>query len=554
MLTSLGIRDIVLIERLDLAFGSGLNVLTGETGAGKSILLDALGFALGLKVRRDLVRTGAAQGSVVAEFAVAPDHPVHGALAELDLPPVDDALILRRVAAVDGPSRGFVNDQRVSTAVLGQIGGLLVEVHGQHDDRGLLNPRAHRPLLDAFAGLGAKAEAVRTAWAAWRAAERDLAAAEATLAKADAEADYLRHSVDELEDLAPQPGEDAALDSERRLIRQAAALTEEVARAADLLSRDGAEGALGDAISRLTHIADRAEGKLEPVIAALDRTMAELAEAEAGLEAVREALSFDPGRLEAVEERLFALRGLARKHGVAPDELPDLARTMTRQLAAIDQGAVHVAALQAEVAGAEAAYRGAAETLGAARRAAAGRLDEAVTRELEPLKMENARFVTEIEPAAPGPDGLEAVRFTAAINPGAPSGPIDRIASGGELSRFLLAMKVQLAARGDGLTMIFDEIDRGVGGATANAVGRRLSALARTAQVLVVTHSPQVAAMGAQHFQIAKASADGVARTEVTRLSPAERRDEIARMLAGGQVTDAARGAADALLEEAAAG
>ncbi|MEM7060855.1 MAG: DNA repair protein RecN [Pseudomonadota bacterium] len=551
MLCSLSIRDIVLIEKLTLGFNKGLNVLTGETGAGKSILLDALGFALGQKVRRNLVRAGADGGNVVAEFSVASDHPVHNVLRDLDLSVDGGDIILRRNASADGPSRAFVNDQRVSTNALQQVGAMLVEVHGQHDDRGLLSPRAHRPLLDAFGGLDRRVAAVRTAWTGWKTAERALDEAQTALATAAAEADFLRHSVAELEKLAPESGEEEVLDSRRRLIRQAVGLSEEINRAADQLSTQGAEGLISEALSRLTHIAEKAEGRLEGTIAAVDRTLTELGEAQSGLSALHDALRFDPGELEAVEERLFAIRGLARKHNVQPDELPSLAERMVTQLTMIDAGEDRIEVLKAELDAAKKTYDQAAEDLSRRRVDQGARLDEAVTGELKPLKMENARFLTTLEPTEPGPEGTDAVRFTAAINPGAPAGPIDRIASGGELSRFLLALKVQLAAQSDGLTMIFDEIDRGVGGATANAVGRRLAQLANAGQVLVVTHSPQVAALGDHHFQISKNSVDGLALTDVDMLDPDQRRDEIARMLAGGEVTDAARLAADALLAEA---
>ena len=548
MLRALAIRDIVLIERLELDFGPGLNVLTGETGAGKSILLDALGFALGRKVRRDLVRAGAEQGSVTAEFWLAADHPVRGHLAELDLPDGGDELILRRVAAQNGPSRGFVNDQRVSGEVLARIGAGLVEVHGQQDDRGLLNPRVHRALLDSYAGLDDRLGDLRAAWSAWQAAERAVDDARGALAQAAEDADFLRHSLQELEQLAPEAGEDDALDAERRLIRQAAGLTEEIARAAQALSLDGAEGMLGDALSRLTHAAGRAEGRLEAPIAAIDRTMAELTEAQQGLADVLEALTFDPGRLEVVEERLFAIRGLARKHNVAPDDLPGLARDMADRLQAIDRGEDHIAALQAAAGAARNAYDAAATAVSERRRQAGAALDKAVTRELAPLRMEAARFITEIAPSAPGPEGSDQVRFTAAINPGTPPGPIDRIASGGELSRFLLALKVQLAQRAGDMSLIFDEVDRGVGGATADAVGRRLARLAAQGQVLVVTHAPQVAAAADRHFRIRKSAETGIARTDVAELDAAERETEIARMLAGDRITDEARAAARALI------
>ena len=550
MLRNLSIRNIVLIEALELEFSGGLNVMTGETGAGKSILMDALGYALGLPVRRDLVRAGAGEGTVSAEFEIARDHPVNAVLDDAGIEPLEGELLVRRIASVDGRSRGFINDQRVSGKVLGQVGALLVEVHGQHDDRGLLNPRGHRALLDDFGDLHATLAEVRNKWSALQALTKELDAAKAELEQAAADADFLRHSVDELEALSPAAGEDAELDAERRLIKQSADLIGEIRRAEAGLSPDGAEGALGDALSRLTHMADRAEGRLEAAISAIDRTMAELSDAQAHLNDVLDALRFDPGRLEDVEERLFAIRGLARKHDVQPDALPELTEDFVKRLNAIDGGDAHVAELESRVRDAAAEYHKAAEALSAARHSTAKGLDDAVTAELPPLRMENARFLTEIEPASDGAEGCDAVRFTASINPGAPAGPIDRIASGGELSRFLLALKVQLAARGAEQTMIFDEIDRGVGGATANSVGRRLSRLAGSAQVLVVTHSPQVAAKGDAHFRILKSAADGVTRTDVTLLGDQERTDEIARMLAGDTITNEARSAALALIED----
>lgn len=550
MLRNLSIRNIVLIEALELEFASGLNVMTGETGAGKSILMDALGYALGLPVRRDLVRAGAGEGSVSAEFAIPGDHPVNAVLDEAGIETLDGELLLRRIASVDGRSRGFVNDQRVSGKVLGQVGALLVEVHGQHDDRGLLNPRGHRALLDQFGGLSALLAETRQTWGAWQGLVRDLEAARDELEQAASDADFLRHSVDELEALSPMVGEDAELDAERRLIRQAADLIGEISRAVSALSLEGAEGALGDALSRLTHVADRAEGRLEQAISAIDRTMTELGEAQAHLSDVMDALQFDPGKLEEVEERLFAIRGLARKHSVQPDDLSALTQDFVQRMRTIDGGDAHVTELEHKVAAAQTDYRKAADALTTARRRMAEGLDQAVTAELPPLRMENARFVTEVAQATDGPDGSDAVRFTASINPGTPAGPIDRIASGGELSRFLLALKVQLAARGAEQTMIFDEIDRGVGGATANAVGRRLSRLAGNAQVLVVTHSPQVAAKGDAHFRIAKSDADGVTRTDVALLDASDRTDEIARMLAGDSITAEARSAARALIED----
>jgi DNA repair protein RecN (Recombination protein N) len=549
MLQSLEIRNIILIEALTLEFRPGLNVLTGETGAGKSILLDALGFALGRKTGRELVGASAGQGSATASFSLPPGHPVESLLDELGLAAAGEELVLRRIAAQDGPARCFVNDQRTSAEALRQIGELLVEVHGQHDDRGLLNPRLHRTQLDSFGALAPQLAGTREAWTEAQAADRRLEAARAELARAAEDADFLRHSAAELAELDPEAGEDDRLDTERRLIQSAGRIREEIGRAAEALSPEGAEGLLSDALSRLIHAAERAEGLLDPAIAALDRALIELGEAQGGVGDALERLSFDPGRLEAVEERLFAIRALARKHRVAPDSLPKLAQEFAHRLEAIDLGGTRIAALEAEASEARQRYAAQAEGLTQARREAAARLDELVTRELAPLRMETARFRTVISPGRPGPDGADDVNFTASINPGAPAGPIDRIASGGELSRFLLALKVCLAARTPGLTLIFDEIDRGVGGATADAVGRRLARLAEGAQVLVVTHSPQVAARGDHHWRIAKSTDGAATRTHVEALDEGLRTDEIARMLAGQVITPEARSAARALME-----
>jgi DNA repair protein RecN (Recombination protein N) len=551
MLLSLEIRNIVLIEALTLDFHSGLNVLTGETGAGKSILLDALGFALGRKTGRELVGVTAGQGSVTAIFGPGEGHPVFEVLDQLGLEASPGELVMRRVAAQDGPARCFVNDQRTSAEALRHIGERLVEVHGQHDDRGLLNPRAHRPLLDAFGDHASLLTDTRACWAGAEAAERQLQEARAHLARAAEDADFLRHSVAELEKLAPELGEDDQLDTERRLIQAAGRIRDEVARAAQALSTEGAEGILSEALSWLTHAADKAEGLLDAPIDAVDRTMVELSEAQSGVGKALDSLSFDPGRLEAVEERLFTIRALARKHQVAPDNLAELAQEFAHRLDEIDIGGGRIAALEADAAEARQRYEAQARALSQSRARAAKRLDKVVTRELGPLRMENARFCTAITPAKPGADGRDDVSFTASINPGAPSGPIDRIASGGELSRFLLALKVCLAARSPGLAMIFDEIDRGVGGATADAVGRRLALLAKGAQVLVVTHSPQVAACGTHHWQITKTTDGASTRTNVVPLDPDLRIDEIARMLAGEVITPEARSAARALMEDA---
>ncbi|MCU0899331.1 MAG: DNA repair protein RecN [Cypionkella sp.] len=545
MLRSLDIRDVLIIDRLTLDLGAGLNVLTGETGAGKSILLDALGFVLGWRGRAELVRAGAAQGEVTAVFDLPPGHAARAVLDEAGIEAEDD-LILRRVNTADGRKTAYVNDRRVSGEVLRGLSEVLVELHGQHDDRGLLNPRGHRDLLDRFAGVDVTAS--RSAWAAARVARAALAEAEAALAAARAEEDFLRHAVAELDKLNPEPGEEALLDARRRAMQGAERIRADVARALQMLSEDGAEAALRDATRWLEGAADKAQGALEAPLAAIGRALIELSEAQAGVEACLQGLDVDPGALEAVEERLFAIRALARKHSVLPDDLGSFAVDLRKRLAALDSGEAGIGRLQKALAEAEARWHAEASRLTAQRRAAAARLDRAMAAELAPLKMERAVFATEVTPGEGGPDGADDVTFTVATNPGAPSGPLNRIASGGELSRFLLALKVCLTGQAEGLTMIFDEIDRGVGGATADAVGRRLKLLSDTAQVLVVTHSPQVAALGAHHWRVEKRVEAGQTLSTVVPLAPAERVEEIARMLSGDTVSDAAREAARALL------
>ena len=545
MLRTLEIRDVLIIDRLALALGPGLNVLTGETGAGKSILLDALGFVLGWRGRADLVRVGAAQGEVVAVFDLDAAHPAHAVLAEAGIEVEEGELILRRINTADGRKTAWVNDRRVTGEVLRDLSETLVELHGQHDDRGLLNPRGHRQLLDAFAGLDLTG--LRAAWRARAEARGALEAARLALERAQGEEDFLRHAVAELDKLNPLPGEEATLDARRRLMQGAERIRADVMRAHGALA-EGAEGAMRDAMRWLEGASDRAEGRLDAATGALNRALIELGEAVGGVEEALSGLDFNPAELEALEERLFAIRALARKHNVLPDDLGFFADAARARLAAIDGGAAGLAKLEKAVTEADAAYGQKAEALTAARKAAAGRLDAAMAAELGPLKMERAVFVTEVSAGEPGPEGVDAVTFTVATNPGAPAGPLNKIASGGELSRFLLALKVCLMGDSPGMTMIFDEIDRGVGGATADAVGRRLKALSDRAQVLVVTHSPQVAAKGASHWQVSKQVENGATLSRVAALSAGERIEEIARMLAGDTVTDAAREAARALL------
>lgn len=546
MLRSLEIRDMLIIDRLELAFQPGLNVLTGETGAGKSILLDCLGFVLGWRGRADLVRQGAEQGEVTASFDLPPEHGARALLAEAGIV-VGDELILRRITAADGRKTAWINDRRASAEVLRDLSDLLIELHGQHDDRGLLNPRGHRLLLDSFAA--ADPAEVRRAWAALTEARKGLAHAVDDAARLKADEEFLRHSVAELDRLNPEPGQEASLDSQRRQMQAGGRIRDDVARALHALGPQGAEGPMTDATRWLDGVADRAEGRLDVAIAALGRALNELGEAAQGVEQSLAALTYDPALQERVEERLFALRAVARKHAVQPDDLAKFAEDLRARLAALDGAASNLKALSMAVQSAEAAYDAAAARLTAQRSSAALNLDRAIADELAPLKMERAHFQTILSPADAGPDGRDLVEFTVATNPGAPAGPLNKIASGGELSRFLLALKVCLARGGEALTMIFDEIDRGVGGATADAVGRRLARLAQSAQILVVTHSPQVAAQGAHHWRVEKRVTGDQTRTTVVALSATERVDELARMLAGETVTDAARAAARALLQ-----
>ena len=546
MLRALEIRDMLIIDRLDLEFQPGLNVLTGETGAGKSILLDSLGFVLGWRGRAELVRQGADQGEVVAVFDLPDDHAVHEVLEEAGIP-ASDELIMRRVNTKDGRKTAWVNDRRCSGEVLRQLSERLVELHGQHDDRGLLNPKGHRVLLDTYAGLEGDLAELRAAWRARSDAQKVLDKARADLEAVQAEEEFLRHAVGELDALSPEAGEEATLDSDRRRMQAAERIRDDVMRAGQALS-DGAENAMGDALRWLEGVTDKADGLVDAPMAALERAMVELGDAVSGVEAALDQLTFNPHELEQTEERLFAIRGLARKHQVAPDELAGFADTLRGKLEALDQGAENIGSLEAALKAAEARYADLATALHDKRVTAAKALDKAVSEELAPLKMERAVFQTLIEDAPDGPEGRDAVSFTVATNPGAPAGPLAKIASGGELSRFLLALKVCLSEPGAGITMIFDEIDRGVGGATADAVGRRLKALAEGQQVLVVTHSPQVAALGAHHWRVEKRVQDDVTTSTVTPLDEGEREDEIARMISGDTVTEEARGAARALL------
>jgi len=553
MLTGLAIRDVVLIEALDLEFGPGLGVLTGETGAGKSILLDALGLALGVRADTGLVRQGATQASVAATFELPREHAALALLVENDLAiELGEPLVIRRSVRADGGSRAFVNDQPASAGLLRTLGSALVEIHGQHDDRGLLNPRGHRSLLDTFGRTDPARAAL--AHARWRAAEDRLAEAAADLENAARDREWLEHAVAELNAAAPEPGEEAQLAEARATMQKGARLADELETAAALIEgSDGGLALLRQAARRLDRLAPEHD-TLAQALAAIDRAVIEAADAEDRLAEARAAFAFDPARLDAMETRLFDLRALARKHRVEPDELAALAEELSARLARIEAGGEGLTALGKERTEAREAYLVEADSLSAARKAAAARLDAVVAAELLPLKLDAARFRTAIE-ALPealwGAGGRDRVEFEVSTNPGAPFAPLVKIASGGELSRFILALKVALAEEGGAGTMIFDEVDRGVGGAVAAAIGDRLARLARRTQILVVTHSPQVAARADRHWLIRKSSDGLVARTGIHRLDDSERREEIARMLSGAEVTDEARAQAERLLAAA---
>ncbi len=547
MLRSLEIRNMLIIDHLDLEFRPGLNVLTGETGAGKSILLDSLGFVLGWRGRAELVRQGADQGEVMAEFDLPKGHAALAVLEEAGLP-IEDTLLLRRVNSNDGRKTAWVNDRRCSGEVLRRLSDTLIELHGQHDDRGLLNPAGHRELLDVYGGLDAPRQNLRAAWRELSIQRKALEQAETALKKMRTDEEFLRHAVGELDALSPEPGEEAVLDSRRRLMQGAERVREDVAKAAQALGSDGAEGAATDAVRWLENIADQTDGQLDAPLAALGRALVELDEAVGGVAQALDSLTFNPHELEETEERLFAIRAQARKHDVGPDDLSVFADGLREKLSALDHSAGDMAQLRAALEAAQSNYDSAAEKLSDKRRKAAMKLDKAMMAELAPLKMERAVFSTQINEVKPGPEGCDEVIFTVASNPGAPAGPLNKIASGGELSRFLLALKVCLTGAESGLTLIFDEIDRGVGGATADAVGRRLAQISEGGQVLVVTHSPQVAARGGHHWRVEKRVEKDQTLSSVAPLDADERRDEIARMLSGDRITDEARAAAEALM------
>ncbi len=547
MLRGLSIRDMLLIDRLELDFQSGLNVLTGETGAGKSILLDSLVFVLGWRGRADLVREGAEQGEVGAVFDLHPDHPALEVLIEAGLP-AGDELIIRRTNARDGRKQAWVNDRRCSGEVLRMISETLVELHGQHDNKGLLNARAHRGLLDAFTGEAAALKNTRDAWRDLANSRKAFKDRQSQFEEMVIDQEYLSHAVAELEDLDPQPDEEDQLDSERRLMQASERIRDDIGRAAKAMSGEGAEAQLLDAARWLEGVETQAEGRLEDPILALGRAIEELGIAQRKVDDCLAELRFNSLELEQTEERLFAIRALARKHNVRADELQNLSKELRNKLDQIESSGVDITLRETALKDAEKQYDECATRLSAQRSSASAKLNEAMARELAPLKMDRAVFRTEITPASPGPEGTDNVQFVVATNPGAPAGPLNKIASGGELSRFMLALKVCLQGENAGQTLIFDEIDRGVGGATADAVGRRLEALAAAGQVLVVTHSPQVAARGGHHWQVIKKVENQSTLSRVVKVTGDDRVNEVARMLAGDHITDEARAAANSLL------
>ena len=553
MLSRLSIRDIVLIERLDIDCAAGLSVLTGETGAGKSILLDAFALALGSRGDASLVRQGAEQGQVTAAFDVEADHPALALLSENGVT-AEDGLILRRVQLADGRTRAFVNDQPVSVQVLRALGTALVEIHGQHDDRAMVDVGSHRQLLDAYAGLESDAIGVSRAWTARRSAEEAVSAHRARVEQARREADYLRHAVDELTKLRPETGEETSLAEKRSAMMQIDKVAEDLRDALEAVAGDRSPVAsLSAALRRLERRRAQAPELIDPAIKAIDASLTALDEAGSHLDAALRAANHDPRELDRIEERLFALRAAGRKYNVAVDDLAALSAKHEADLATIDAGAAELKKLEAAAGAAEAAYTKAAAALSAARKKAAAKLDKAVTAELKPLKLERARFFASIEPDAPGPDGIDRIEFWVETNPGTRPGPLMKVASGGELARFLLALKVVLADRGSAPTLVFDEIDTGVGGAVADAIGQRLSRLASKVQVVAVTHAPQVAARADRHYVISK---DTLARgkrvaTSITEVAAERRREEIARMLAGAEITEEARKAAERLIRAA---
>ena len=555
MLASLSIRDVVLIDKLDLELSNGLGVLTGETGAGKSILLDSLGLALGERGDSGLVRPGADKLTVTAAFDVPSTHPARHVLADQNITLTDDQIVLRRDVGRDGRSRAFINDQAVSVGLLRQVGATLVEVHGQFDAHGLMDPRTHITVLDRFRHVtsGADEDAACLAlWTAWRETHRAFKTAEKLLREAKEEEDILRADVETLERLAPVPGEESDLSAKRALLRHGEQILSAIETARQALSEPSdVDAAVRAAHGELGRAAPKAEGRLDAVCGALDRAAIELAEAQSALDEAAAAFDIDPAELEAAEERLFALKAEARKHSVDIDALAETLASLRLRLDSIEGGEDNLIRLAKAEQAARVAFVNAAKAMTNARQHAGQVLSKAIAGELSPLRLHESEFAVAIEVLPEtewSAEGCDRVVFEVKTNPGMPPGPLNKIASGGELARFLLALKVVVASSQPPAVMVFDEVDSGIGGATASAVGERLSQLAEALQVLVVTHSPQVAAQGDSHWRVAKVTDGTVTATRVVQLTRDERREEIARMLAGTDITDEARAAADVLM------
>ncbi|MBF0679373.1 MAG: DNA repair protein RecN [Devosia sp.] len=552
MLNALSVRNIVLIDQLDLALDSGMTVLTGETGAGKSILLDALTLALGGRGDASLVRQGQDSGQVVAVLQLPASHPARAALRDNAIPD-DEDVILRRVQFADGRTRAFINDQPVSASLLQRIGSQIVEIHGQHDDRALVDVATHRAALDAFGELTGQAEEVRSAWADLAEIQQAVKEQQARVDEALAAEDYARHTVEELEKLKPQAGEEEELATRRQQLQQAEKGAADLVEIDEILNGPSAPApALAGLMRRMLRKADGENSIYHPIIEALDTTLAALDTANDALEDLKRDMAYDPGELESVEERLFALRAAARKHQTTCDGLAEVLQKYQSDLDTLQSGESRLKALEAQEATARARYREVASALTAARTSAASALSQAVEAELPDLKLGAARFIVDHQHDSErvAATGFDQIAFHVQTNPGTAAGPLLKVASGGELSRFLLALKVVLADRGSAPVLIFDEIDTGVGGAVADAIGRRLARLAKTVQVLTVTHAPQVAARANRHLLIEKQMVDEGAfmRTHVRPLDKAARQEEVARMLAGAEITSEARAAAKKLL------
>jgi len=553
MLAALHIQDFVLIDKARLSLARGLTALTGETGAGKSILLDALGLAVGARAERRSVRKGAGQCTLTAVFEPLSDHPVWACLEEHGLRIEDDQIILRRVIGADGRSRGFINEEPVSIGALRAVGDFLLEIHGQHDGRGFLAAPAHRAMLDAFGGLEEKADAVGALWRNWRESDEALGERRSRQEATANEAAYLRHVAEMLEALAPHPGEESELAQERARLMATEKIAEDLDAAAATLDHGSPDAMLASALRQMERAAQRLDATDESLVdacARLERALDETGEARLAIGRAIDACGGEPASLEATEERLFALRAEARKHGVEPDALSEFLEKTKAALGEVELGEKAFSNLESAAAKAKADLEKASQAVARARGAAAKKLDAAVAKELKPLKLDKARFSTRVEtdPDNPTSSGCDRVEFMAATNPGAPAGPLKAIASGGELSRFVLAMKAALAVKENRTVIIFDEVDAGVGGAVADAVGERLARLAEDAQVLVVTHSPQVAARADNHWRIDKTQTAKTTTTALTLLDESARIEEIARMLAGAEVTVEARAAAKRLL------